>query len=268
MSIFFVKPPLLRSRVYLIVLFLCLCGVGCGKKDDDTVYESMVAPQLYADAKASMNVGDWDQAIKLYKKLEARFPYGYYGKQALVDLAYVYYKAGQADNAIATCNRFLKIHPNNAYADYVYYLKGIVSYYRASNISERLFSTDLTQRDLLSMQEAFQYFSDLIDRYPDSIYSTDARYRLTYLANILAQSEINTAHYYMRRNAFVSALNRATFVLEQYSQARSTADALAIMAKCYRILGMEDLAQDTLRVLDLNFPNHPQRKHIDQIKIL
>lgn len=244
--------------VFLIVAF-AFAGSGCSyfqDKGDET--EKWTEDKLYNEAKAELDSGSYQRAVELYEKLQARHPFGPHAQQAQLDLAYAYFKQEEGASAVAACDRYIKLYPNSEGVDYAFYLKGLANFNQGQQgLVERYLPTDPSQRDPGAAAQSFNDFSELVKRYPNSIYVEDARLRMVYLRNILAQHEVNVAKYYMRREAYVAAANRARYVVENYQQAPAMPEALTIMAKAYRILGMEDLANDALRVLELNFPNHP-----------
>ncbi len=231
---------------------------GCsyfGDKEDETI--AWDAERLYAEAKGALDSGDYDRAVEYYEKLEARFPFGVYGQQALLDLAYAYYKSEDTEACVSAADRFIKLYPQNPHVDYAYYLKGLANYIRGKGFIERFLPIDTAQRDPASALQAFQDFAELARLFPDSEYAEDAQQRMIYLRNLLAEHEINVANYYMRRGAFIAAINRAKYVIEKYPRTPSIPDALVIMAKGYKVMEMDDLSADAARVLELNYPNHP-----------
>ncbi len=233
--------------------------------EDNT--ESWSAERLYFEAKDSMNSGFHDKAVEHYQKLQARYPFGKYSKQAQLDLAYSYYKEGETDAAIAAANRFIKLYPTHPRVDYAYYIKGIALFNQGKGFVERFVPKDASQRDPGASLGSFREFSDLIKRYPNSEYVPDARQRMIYLRNGLAQHEVNVAKYYMRRDAFVAAANRARYAVENYQKAPAMPEALTIMAKSYKILGMNDLSDDALRVLEKNFPKYKGIREVRSISV-
>lgn len=238
----------------------CLALAGCalwGDKDKKDPTEVWNAERLYAEARGALDSGNYPQAVEYYEKLQARFPFGVYGQQGLLDLAYTYYKNDDFDAAVAACDRFIKLYPRNLHVAYAFYLRGLANFNRGRGIAQRYLPLDISQRDAGSALLAFQDFSELVKRFPDSRYAEDAKLRMIYLRNLLAEHEVHVANYYMRRSAYVAAVNRARYVVENYPRTPSVPDALAIMAKAYKILGMADLSEDALRVLELNYPNHP-----------
>ena len=196
----------------------------------------------------------WDRAIKLLEKLEARYPYGRFAQQAQLDVAYAYWKSGERASAIAAADRFIKLYPNHANVDYAYYLKGLVNFNENTGILSILDNPDMTERDSKGSRESFEAFKELVNRFPDSKYTEDARGRMRYLVNSLAQYEVHVARYYMKRGAFVAAANRAQFAVQNYPRAPALEEAVFIMVKAYDALGMADLRDAADRVMRKNFP--------------
>jgi outer membrane protein assembly factor BamD len=242
----------MRTLVVLLVLFLVACGA---RRADFT--ETAPVEELYASAKRSLDQGNMGRAAHQYRRLIARFPFGEYTEQAQMELAYAQYKLRQPDEAISTINRFIRTYPTHPQIAYAYYLRGLINFDREFSFFERFVGRDPTQRDLNHMRQSFADFNELIQRYPDSIYAADARQRMIYLRNNLAQAEIHVAAYYLKRRAWVAAVTRARYVVENYPQAPQNADALAVMAYSYTRLGEKTLASDAERVLRMNFPEHP-----------
>ncbi|MBV5335621.1 outer membrane protein assembly factor BamD, partial [bacterium] len=183
--------------------------------------------KLYAEAASEMDSGGYKKAIELYEKLEARYPFGRYAMQAQLDVAYANYKAEEPEAAIAAADRFIKLYPQNPFVDYAYFLKGIINYNRSVGFLDRYIPTD-------------------------SKYTPDARQRMVYLRNNLAQNEVNVARYYMKRQAYVAAANRANYVIEHFQRTSAVKGALEVLVAAYQALGEEKLAADAQRVLDVN----------------
>lgn len=229
---------------------------GCGlmpEEIDETA--GWNAQKLYSEAKASMSEGGYDRAVKLFEKLEARYPYGRFAQQAQIESAYAYYKQGEAALALAAADRFIKLHPNHPNVDYVYYLKGLVNFNEDLGLFAGLSNQDLSERDPKGAREAFESFRELITRFPESRYADDSRKRMQYLVNSLAAHEVHVARYYYRRGAFVAAANRAKTAITTFPQAPANEEALFLMVKSYDALGMTELRDDADRVLRKNFPN-------------
>ena len=219
--------------------------------------ETLPVGQLYQKAHQYLEDGNYEKAQKYYKRLTARFPFGPWSEQAQLDLAYAEYKGDKLDDAYSSVNRFIKTYPAQRHIDYAYYLRGLINFNRSTGLLDRWFGREDADRDPSYNQQSFNDFAQLVQRYPDSRYSADARQRMIYLRNLLAQHELNVAMYYLRRQACVGAANRGKYIIEHYQSSPQTGDALAIMAKCYAELGQEKLSADARKVLKANYPDHP-----------
>ncbi len=219
--------------------------------------ETLQVGELYQKANEYLQDGNYDKAEKYYKRLTARFPFGPWSEQAQLDLAYVEYKGNKPDDAYSSVNRFIKTYPAQRHIDYAYYLRGLINFNRSTGILDRWFGRSDADRDPSYNQQSFNDFAQLVQRYPNSRYAADARQRMIYLRNLLAEHELNVAMYYLRRQACVGAANRGKYIVEHYQSSPQTADALAIMAKCYAELGQDKLSTDARKVLQANYPGHP-----------
>lgn len=239
----------MRHSLYAFIL-LTLVACSSDPSAEDNKYS---ADELYNLGMTAMDDGLYDQAIKKFEKLQANYPYGRYAQQALMEVAYANYKQGEPAPAISAVDRFIKQYPNNSHLDYMFYLKGLIHF--DENLAGAMISIsnqDPSERDPKSLHESFDTFKELLTRFPDSEYSADAKLRMEYLVNTLAGSDIHIASYYLRRGAYVAALNRAKGVLIDYPHSPQSRNALQIMVQAYDALGMDDLRDDTKRVLSLN----------------
>ena len=247
----------MRSLASLLLLLAILLG-GCGLMPDETdETANWPASKLYGEAMEAMNDGAYDKAIKYFEKLEARYPYGRYAQQSQLEVAYAYYKQSEVASATSACDRFIRLHPNHANVDYAYYLKGLALFNEDLGILGSIGDQDPSERDPKMARESFDAFKELVTRFPDSKYSADAVKRLDYLVNALASHEAHVADFYLRRGAYVAAASRAQEAIKTYPSAPTNEQALSIMVRAYDALGLNDLRDDALRILRLNFPNSP-----------
>ena len=245
------------SSFFLAVLILSSSGCSWFKEIADET-SGWSANQLYSEAKEKLAEKNYEKAIEYLEILQARYPFGRYAQQAELEIAYAYYKYDEPDLAIAAADRFIKIYPRHPNVDYAWYLKGLINYNRGKSIVERYLPQEPAERDTATMRAAYDDFSQLVKFYPNSTYAIDSSQRMIHLRNNMAEYEIHVADYYMRRKAFVAAANRGEYVIENYQRTPAVPDALVIMTRAYRILGIDDLADDSFRVLKFNYPDRPE----------
>jgi len=243
----------------LVPLLLVLAACSFFHRGANKGNEGDVLPvdQLYNLATQRLQSGNYDNAERLYDRLIARFPYGPYNEQAQIDLSYAYYKDDKPDEAYSAINRFIKTYPAQKHIDYAYYLRGLINFDRTGTMLERLSQRSASRRDQGYALQSFDDFSQLVRRFPTSRYAADGRERMIWLRNGLAQTELNVAEYYLRNKAYVASANRAEYVVEHYQRSPQVADALAVLAKSYKLLGRPQLAEQAESVLKLNYPDHP-----------
>ncbi len=212
------------------------------------------ADQLYDRAKKDLDSSDYNIAIQNLQLLEARFPFSNVTRQAQLDLMYAYYENGDKENVIDQADQFIRENPTHPRVDYAYYMKGLANFDRDRNFLERWFRVDLSKRPPVDSRTSFQAFQLLVQKFPNGQYTADARQRMIFLRNRLANYEIYAARYYMKRGAYVAALNRSKYTIENYDGAPAIKEALEISRDAYAKLGMTDLADKSAAVLAQNFP--------------
>ncbi|QNH11658.1 MULTISPECIES: outer membrane protein assembly factor BamD [unclassified Xanthomonas] len=250
-------PLSAHVRFIALMLVMVVVATGCHRQKNKNPEEGMPVEQLYQKAHTQMQTGNWAGAEGSFKRLIAQYPYGQYTEQAMIESAYAQYKAGKHDDAVSSIDRFIRTYPTHRNISYMYYLRGLSNSNRDTVFLRRVWSLDPSRRDLSTPQQAYADFNIVAERYPNSRYAADARQRMIALRNVFAQHELDNALYYLRRNAWVSAAGRATYLLETYPQSAYQYDAVAVLADAYTHLGNKPLADDARRVLELNDPKHP-----------
>jgi outer membrane protein assembly factor BamD len=213
----------------------------------------MSAAEIYSLAKENLDSGNYSIAIENFEKLESRYPFGVFATQAQLDVAYAYYLYDEPESATAAAERFIKLHPRHQAVDYAYYLKALVNFGPRASILDNFYLRDPADYDRSKMLQSYQDFQILLNRFPQSKYAPDAIKRMVYLRNQLARADLKIAEYYLTRKAWVSASNRAKTLLEKYQGSSSIKRALQIQLLCYQQLGLQQLEDDTRRILVDNY---------------
>lgn len=245
-----------------LVCILCLVLSGCStvkglfgddEDQDPTISEDISARQLYEKANGEMNANRSIDAIESYTLLESRYPFGRYAQQAQLELAFLHYRQSDMDSAISSADRFIKLNPQHPHVDYAHYMKGLANFDKSKTFLNFILPRNPSDKDPAPLVASFEEFNTLIKKYPNSDYADDAKQRMIFLRNELAEHELSVADFYMRRGAYVAAANRAKYALEKYQGAPVIPQAVYTLELAYRQLQINDLAYDTHKVYAANY---------------
>jgi outer membrane protein assembly factor BamD len=244
---FFAIPALLIGAFLL---------TGCAS-NDESIEDAFIndIAEAYETAQTAIRAGNYRRGVQIFEALQARFPFSDFAKQIQLELMFAYYKSGSQEQAIDAADTFMRENPTHENIDYALYIKALAYYEKDPGLLERLFRKDMSNRPPKEADLAYSTLRRLVERYPASEYAADAEQRMLYLKNRLADYENSVADYYLRREAYVAALNRAKDSLERYNGAPGNEESLDIMIEAYEGLGMADLADDTRRVRSNTYAN-------------
>ncbi|MBB71558.1 MAG: outer membrane protein assembly factor BamD [Legionellales bacterium] len=247
----------MRQIALFIIIGLTVILSACSgeKKTPADIFKGQTAEQIFQGGEKALAKGSYKDAIKHFEGLDSLYPFSKYEEQAQLDIIYAYYRDEDYASANAAATRFTRLYPRSAHVDYAYYMKGLSNFNQNRGVIQKYVNVDLSQRDLGTARKSFDDFADLIQRFPKSKYAPDARERMIYLRNLMASYELNVAEFYMLYEDYVAASNRANYIVNHYQQAPAVVPALGIMVQAYRKLHMDKLADETLKVLAVNYPN-------------
>lgn len=245
----------LLSPFLVVALFALL---GCASQPTtDTPEQNQQAATLYREARELLDAGDYTTAVKRLEDMQAQFPFGPYSEQAQLDIIYAYYKANDTESTVAAADRFIRFNPRHAKVDYAAYMKGVAQQEQGRGFLQSLLNVNRAERDPEPLRQAFYSFRTLLETHPESRYAQNAREHMRELRNLLAQHEIQIMDYYVRRGAWVAAINRARGVVLSYSNTPAVAEALHVLVQGYQHIKLPALKEDVRRVIRLNYPDHP-----------
>jgi outer membrane protein assembly factor BamD len=229
---------------------------ACSSVEDEQrkLVENQGASALYKEAKRNMDAGNFSAAAQLLSSIDSKFPFGPLSHQVQLDLIYAYYKTGDVDQTLATIDRFVRLNPNHTDVEYAIYMRGVTNMEQDNNLFQQVFGVERSDRDPSKSKEAFEDFRRLIEKHPDSKYAADAKQRMLHIKNRLAKYEIEVARFYMRREAWIAAANRGRYVLEYFPDTEQVQQALEIMVASYNELGLDQLKDNAVKTLRLNYP--------------
>lgn len=248
-----------NSIIVLALLVFSLAGCSSTPKEEsltNTKISSMTAQELFDGAKSSMRSSNFTRAIELLEEIDTRYPFGRISEQAKLELIYAYFKKADYESGQALADRFLRQHPQHENADYVYYMKGVMHYEQEVGTFKEVFTADIEKRDTTNIKASFDNFKALVEVYPESKYAPDARQRMIQIRNLLADYELHVARYYMQRDTYIAAANRAKYIVENFPKTPAVPSALEILINSYKILELPEIAEEYRKVLLLNYPDY------------
>ena len=247
-----IRPIFILFTIFL----LSSCSILSGDKDTKKLVADGLTPkELYEKAEDKVDAGSIEQAIDQYEMILVSYPGSKYAIQARLDIAYNLLKQKKYNRSIITLNQFIDKYPDIPATPYAYYLRGVAAEKKSSSILDKIV-TDSAQRDVESIRDAYDYFVELIEDFPDSKYSDDAKDKLVTLRNTLARHEFYVAIYYTDISSNIAALNRCKFIIENYPNSSSIPDALHLMAYNYDMINADQLAFDVRTILTSSYPNY------------
>jgi outer membrane protein assembly factor BamD len=247
-----------RSLVLIPLCALMLVASGCAgdrTKAQQQRLARLTPEKLYERGQKSLRASDYEDAVRVYEALAARYPFTPQSRQARLDIIYAYFRMGEKESAKDAADTFIRENPTHPRIDYAWYLKGLIDFERTPYAVERWLSVDLDARPPQTARDGFTSLRTVVTRFPKSIYAADARRRMIYLRNRLANYEMLIAEHYIQRGAWVAAAQRARQTIEQYDGAPAVKDALRVLMLSYRKLDYKDLAENTEKVFRENFPD-------------
>lgn len=243
-----------RRSVLAAGMLVALVLAGCGSTPQE-VDPNSTAERLYREARDDIAAGSWERAVKTLERVEGLAAGTLLAQQALLDIAYTHWKSGERESALTAIDRFIRLNPSSPALDYALYLKGVINFNDNLGLFGNLFRQQLSERDQRAARDAWRAFRQLVEQFPDSRYAADARQRMNFIVNALAEYEVHVARYYLRRGAYVAAANRAQQAVSEFQQAPAVEEALFILVASYDKLELNELRDAAERVLRQNFPN-------------
>ena len=245
----------MRKLSFYILIISFILSSGCSTGNDEDKYHDIPAKKLFDMFQNEVAHENYPEAIEMFESFDAQYPTSEYAEQALLEYVYSQYKIEEHALAVAAADSFLRLYPRSKNADYVLYLKGVINSEQERSLFDSAFKEDLSRRDLTFFREAYYDFAALVERYPNSPYSSDASHRMVFIRNLLVKHELNIAEFYFRKELYVAAVNRAVYIVENYSQSPHVQDALAIIIKSNEKMDFKASMRDAIRIVKLNFPD-------------
>ena len=253
------------KKISLFIIILAML-TACAHKEVNPWknYEGKSSAEIFHQGEQHLAKKKYEKASMDFAALDALYPFGPYSQQGQMDIIYALYMNGDNTSGLAAADRYIRLYPQDPHIDYVYYMKGLMSFDQDFNWYQRTFGMDPAPHDLSGKRESYTAFNQIVNIYPNSIYAQDSALHMAFIRNMMARKELDIAEFYMERKAYVAAANRASSVVQHYSGSPSIPHALEIMAKAYQGAGLPDLADKSYRLLQTNYPDSPEFKRLQK----
>jgi outer membrane protein assembly factor BamD len=230
------------------LILACVAAVGltgCQQRQRARlVYEERPVDLLYATGADRLDRHQWSSAVDYFREVERQHPYSEWSRRAILMTAYAHYRAGSYTEAIADADRFIALYPGNASAAYAYYLKAICYFEQIVDVG----------RDQAATEQARNALGEIVRRFPNSPYATDARLKIDMVNDQLAGKEMNIGRYYERSGNPIAAIGRYRNVINTYQTTSHTPEALYRLVEEYLTVGLTEEARRNAAVLGYNYP--------------
>jgi len=236
-----------------IIIFCALAGilVGCGGTEIEP--EKSMA-ELYTEAYAEFNDGDYESAAELFERAESEHPTDAFAPDALVMAAYSRYMDDDFPSALIAADRFMRFHPGHADAAYMIYLRGMCYYRQVSDV----------RREPGMSIYALQQFELLRQRFPNSEYAKNVKNKIIILQNYIAGKVMYLARDDMRKENWTSAITRLQSVITNAYNTVMVPEALYRLTQCYTAIGLTEQASGYADTLRQNFPDNEWTKKLEK----
>ena len=231
--------------IFLLIIILTL---SCSKKEEKVTIlkEKNLETQMievYNQALKEFERGDVIYAGKKFSEAELLYPQSIWAPRAVLMSAYGYFSQGYYKDAINDLERFLVKYKNHPQTDYAYYLLALCHYDQI--VDEK--------KDFNEILKAKKYFEILIDKYPNTDYASDSKFKLEFIVEIMASKEMYLARYYVQREKWIPAINRFKKVVNDFDTTIYVEEALHRLVELHYKVGLIDEAEKYAKLLGYNY---------------
>ncbi len=239
------RRPCISATGAGLLLLAVAALAACSSSSNDEDVSKIPVEQLYNQGLDALNAGRYTIATKRFDQLQSNYPYSAWAASAQLMDAYAQYASGKFSDSSATLDRFIQLHPTSKDIAYAYYLRALDFYEQIVDV----------QRDQKNTQLALAALKEVVNRFPDSAYARDARFKIDLCLDHLAGQEMSIGRWYEGQGLYAAAINRYQRVVQDYQMTNMAPEALYRLTEIYMLIGMPDQAKKTASVLQHNYPN-------------
>ncbi len=234
----------MQKLIFLIFLFfLSTCGSPEKKISNQSLSNKDQAIKVYKEGLDAIENYDYFYASKKFSEAEILLPQSEWAAKSALMVGYCLYSINFYDDAILNLERYTRTYPASENLDYADYLIAI-SYY------EQILDEEKDIEPLLKSKKKIEFF---LDKYPNTDYAIDLKFKLELVVSQLAAKEMSIARYYIKNEKWIAAINRLKVVVEDYDNTIFIEEALFRLVEIYYKIGLEDEAKAAAVLLGYNY---------------
>ena len=257
-----INEKLRKSNLHYIngvklLLFICLFFSGCSSNQqiEQQSQEDLPVDSLYNQALDTVYSGNPKQAASMFEEVERQHPYSNWAVKSQLMAAWAYFEANDYPRALISLERFIELYPAHEDVEYAYYLRALCYYEQIVDV----------ERDAAMTQRSMDAFSELLRRFPNSIYAQDSLLKRDLAISNLAGKEMAVGRFYLRQGYLSAAINRFQKVIDEYQSSNQVPEALYRLIASYRMMNLKEEANRSFKVVQYNFPNSPWTKKAEKL---
>lgn len=233
----------MKKIILILTSFLLISACSSKKKIDE--FAGFTPEKLYSSGMEKMHKQEYSEAIKYFDRINQEYPYSPLASEAQLMESYAYYKTAKFEYAIASLDDYINLYPGEKNSAYAYYLRALCYYDQIEG----------TQLDQTFTEDAKTSLNEVINKFPDSEYARDSRFKLNLVLDHLAGKEMEVGRFYQKKGDLIAAINRYILIIEQYQTTTHIQEALYRLVECYHVLGVDFEARKYAAVLGNNYPD-------------
>ena len=239
----------MNTYKYFILLSIIILTFSCSQKDIDvekninTKSQDLEMITTYNEAYELLKINDTYNAAQKFLDAELLFPQSSWAPRAALMASYSFYLQNYYSEALENLNRYLITYPNDKNLDYGYYLIAICYYEMIED----------EKRDIGPILEAKENFELILEKYPNTDFALDSKFKIDYINDMLASKEMYVGRHYQKKNKWIAAINRFKIVIEEYDQTIYVEEALHRLVEINYKIGLKEESKLYANLLGYNY---------------
>ena len=236
-----------KKYLKLLQVFFCILLLpNCSNNSKTVVLKETKDSQLFIKGQSFLKSNDYKKAAIEFDKIYLNYPFSSLAPRAEIMTAYSLFQDNQINEAIVKLNEFIEMNPIGEHTKYAQYLLAMSYYIQIPDAG----------RDPMLSEKALKHFKIVTTKFPDSVYAKDAKFKINYIKNSLAQNELLIGMFYLKNNSPASSIKRFQAIIKNYQTTSVIPETLYRLCEAFLMLGLKEEAIKSSLLLSYNFPDN------------